>query len=268
MKTTILAATLSLTVAAPVLANDNTAFTNETARVSYALGMMLGQNWKEHGVTDLNYNMLIRGLNDAESGGPMLMTLPEMRDTINQFQREVAQQQEQKQKALAVANARAGDAFLAKNKKADGVVTLPDGLQYRVIAKGSGPSPANDDTVTVSYEGTLVDGTVFDKADKATFPVGSVIPGWREALTRMKTGSQWKLFIPSDLAYGTHGRPPKIGPNSVLIFNVHLLSIEHPQPLTSDIIKVPSAEEMKNGAKVEIIKPEDVQKMQQPSQGK
>jgi len=93
-----------------------------------------------------------------------------------------------------------------------------------------------------------------------------VIPGWAEALTHMKTGSKWQLFIPPDLAYGLYGRPPRIEPNSVLIFTVELLSIEHPQPVTSDIIKVPSAAEMKNGAKVEIIKPEDLQKAQQSAQ--
>jgi len=268
MKTTILIAILSMTAAAPVLADDTTLSTNETTRVSYALGMMWGKGLKAHDATNLDYNMVLRGLNDAASGGATLMTVAEMRKTLTQFQEELARQAEEKSQALAATNLQNGEAFLAKNKKEDGVITLPDGLQYKVIAEGSGPSPTNDDTVTVSYEGTLIDGTVFDKADKATFPVGSVIRGWHEALTRMKAGSQWKLFIPPDLAYDRHGRPPKIGPNSVLIFNVHLLSIEHPQPLTSDIIKVPSAEEMKNGAKVEIIKPEDAQKMQQQSQGK
>ncbi len=268
MKTIVLSAILSLTVAAPMLADDTNASSNDMTRVSYALGMMWGENMKQHGVTNLDSGMVVRGLNDVESGGVTMMTLQEMRSTLSQFQQEMASQQEQQRKAVADRNSKMGDAFLAKNKSEEGVVTLPDGLQYKIITAGSGPPPANDDTVTVSYEGMLVDGTVFDKSDKATFPVGSVIPGWREALLHMKAGSQWKLFIPSELAYGTYGRPPKIEPDSVLIFNVHLLSIQHPQPLTSDIIKVPSAEEMKNGAKVEIIKPEDAQKMQQQSQGK
>jgi FKBP-type peptidyl-prolyl cis-trans isomerase FklB len=266
MKTIILTAIFSVTAAAPLLADDTTLSTNENTRVSYALGMYLGESWKAHDITNLDYDMLLRGLNDAESGGATLMTVPEMHNTLGQFQQKLARQQEQQRQELADKNLQISDAFLAKNKKEDGVVTLSDGLQYKVITEGSGPSPTNSDTVTVSYEGTLVDGTVFDSSDKATFQVGGVIPGWREALTRMKAGSQWKLFIPPDLAYGPYGRPPKIEPNAVLIFNLHLLSIEHPQPVTSDIIKVPSAEEMKKGAKVEIIKPEDVQKMQQQSQ--
>lgn len=268
MKTIVLSAVFSVTVAMPLLAADTNVFSNNESRVSYALGMMLGQNWKEEGMTGVDSSMLTRGLNDAMSGGATLMTGAEMRSTLNQFQQALAKERQQKQEALAVNNSRVSETFLAKNKKERGVVTLPDGLQYKIIAEGSGPSPASGDTVTVSYEGTLADGTVFDKSDKATFPVDTVIPGWREALVRMKTGSQWKLFIPPNLAYGSNGRPPKIEPNSLLIFNVHLLSIHHPQPLTSDIIKVPSAEEMKNGAKVEIIKPEDAQKMEQQSQGK
>ena len=122
--------------------------------------------------------------------------------------------------------------------------------------------------MTVSYEGTVIDGKMFDRSDKASFMISGVIPGFREALTSMKVGSQWQLFIPPDLAYGPYGRGPIIEPNSVLIFNVHLLSVQHPQPLTSDIIKVPSAEEIKNGAQIEIISPEEVKKMQQQPQGK
>jgi FKBP-type peptidyl-prolyl cis-trans isomerase FklB len=133
-----------------------------------------------------------------------------------------------------------------------------------------------NDVVTVNYRGTLIDGTEFDSSIKrgkpTQFPIGSVIPGWTEALTQMKVGSKWQLFVPSELAYGERGRPG-IQPNSVLIFEIELLSTEHPSPpspvvstnapLTSDIIKVPSLEEMKKGAKIEVIKPEDAAKFQQ-----
>ena len=149
---------------------------------------------------------------------------------------------------------------------------LPDGLQYQVITAGTGAVPTVADMVTVNYSGTLLDGTEFDSSYKrgqpAQFPVSNVIPGWTEALTQMKVGSKWQLFIPSELAYGEPGRPG-IPPNSVLIFEMELLSTQHrrrhapppsAQPLTSDIIKVPSAEEMKKGAKIEVIKPEDVAK--------
>lgn len=124
----------------------------------------------------------------------------------------------------------AGEAFLAANKKKPGVVTLPDGLQYKVIAEGTGPSPTDADVVTVDYAGTLVDGTEFDSSYKrgepATFPVAGVIPGWTEALKLMKTGATWELYIPASLAYGDRGAPPVIGPNEALIFKVHLIAIK------------------------------------------
>lgn len=124
----------------------------------------------------------------------------------------------------------AGAAFLEKNKTQPGVVTLPDGLQYRIIKKGNGPRPTNADTVTVNYVGTLIDGTEFDNSYKrgqpATFPVNGVIPGWTEALQLMNQGSTWELFIPAELAYGAQGAPPVIGPNETLIFKVDLLDIK------------------------------------------
>jgi len=263
MKTILLTVIFSLTVAAPLLADNTNLLSDDKSRVSYALGMMLGEHWKADDITNLSYEMLVRGLRDAESGGATLMNVQEVRNTLGQFQRQIAMEQEEKRQALAAKNLQASETFLAKNEKRKGVVTLPDGLQYKVITKGSGPSPTDSDTVTVSYEGTLIDGTKFDSSDKAQFRVGGVIHGWSEALAHMKVGSKWQLFIPPDLAYGSYGRPPRIEPNSALIFTVELLSIEHPKPVTSDIIKVPSAAEMKKGAKVEIVKPEDVKKIQE-----
>jgi FKBP-type peptidyl-prolyl cis-trans isomerase FklB len=126
-------------------------------------------------------------------------------------------------------NKSAGEEFLAANKLKPGVVTLPDGLQYKVIKEGTGPKPTGSDTVKVHYAGTLIDGTEFDSSYKrgqpATFPVNGVIPGWTEALKLMKVGSTWELYIPSSLAYGANGAPPIIGPNQTLIFKVELLDI-------------------------------------------
>jgi FKBP-type peptidyl-prolyl cis-trans isomerase FklB len=200
--------------------------------------------------------------------------------TIDAFSKELGAKQQQKQMELAAKNKTEGDAFLAANKNQPGVQTLPDGLQYLVITNGTGEIPTAGDTVTVNYRGTLIDGTEFDSSYKrgqpATFPVGGVIRGWTEALQKMNAGSKWKLFVPSDLAYGPQGRPG-IAPNAVLIFEVELLAVQHPtppsaanSPLTSDIIKVPSAEEMKKGAQIETIKAEDVPKLQQaqPQPGK
>jgi FKBP-type peptidyl-prolyl cis-trans isomerase FklB len=186
------------------------------------------------------------------------------------FQKVFAAQQQKRRGELAARNKAEGEDFLATNKNNPGVVTLPDGLQYKVITSGTGALPAPSDTVTVNYRGTLLNGTEFDSSFKRGQPaqlhVNGVIPGWTEALLKMKTGSRWQLFIPSELAYGEHS-PPSIPPNSVLIFEIELLATQTPTPsapLTSDIIKVPSAEELNKGAKVEIIKPEDLKKMQQP----
>lgn len=124
----------------------------------------------------------------------------------------------------------AGAAYLTANKSKPGVVTLPDGLQYKVIKEGKGPKPSADDTVTVDYTGTLIDGTVFDSSDKhgqpMTFPVKEVIPGWTEALQLMKVGSTWEIYVPASLAYGAAGAPPVIGPNETLIFKITLRDIK------------------------------------------
>jgi len=130
---------------------------------------------------------------------------------------------------LAETNKKSGEVFLVENKKKDGVVNLPSGLQYKIIKAGTGTSPKAADTVTVNYKGTLVDGTEFDSSYKrgepVTFPVGGVIPGWTEALQKMKVGSKWQLFIPASLGYGEKGAGNVIGPNATLIFEVELISI-------------------------------------------
>jgi len=252
-------------------------FGGEKARVSYAIGMTFGHNFQAQGV-EVDNDMLVRGLKDMQSGGPTLLTQQEMRDTLTEYQKTLAVKQKKMRDEAAVKNKADGEAFLAKNKTKPGVVTLPDGLQYKIITNGNGTMPAPDDVVTVNYRGTLIDGTEFDssigRGKPAQFPIGNVIPGWTEALTHMKVGSKWEIFVPSDLAYGQSGRPPRIMPDSVLIFEVELLATEHSNPsppasgvstnppLTSDIIKVPSLEEMKKGAKIEVIKPEDAAKLQ------
>ena len=243
-------------------------FTGENSRSSYAIGMMFGTRWKQQGI-DVDYDWLVRGLKDAQAGGPTLMTEQEMGNTLNQYQRDNYAKQEKKRQELAEKNKKDGEAFLAENKTKPGVVPLPDGLQYKVITNGSGATPLSNDMVTVNYRGTFIDGKEFDNSAKTGHPmqyaVGNVIRGWTEALLQMKAGSKWQLFVPSDLAYGERGRPG-IEPNSVLIFEIELISAEPPPPpapLTSDIIKVPSQEEMKKGAKIEVIKPEDAAKYQQ-----
>jgi FKBP-type peptidyl-prolyl cis-trans isomerase len=270
-----------LSAAAPLFADGTNTLGDEKSRVSYAIGMTIGHNWQQQGI-DVDLNLVLRGLKDAQSG-LTLMTPQEMQTTLAEYQKTLAARQQEIQKQLAVKNKADGEAFLATNKDNPGVVTLPDGLQYKVITDGSGPMPAASDTVSVNYRGTFIDGTEFDGSDKVGHPVqfqaNQVIPGWTEALTHMKAGSKWQLFIPPALAYGPMGRPPRIPPNSMLMFEVELVSVVPPatlppvpavqnsQPLTSDIIKVPSKEEMDKGAKIEVIKPEDAQKIQD-AQGK
>jgi FKBP-type peptidyl-prolyl cis-trans isomerase len=270
MKTIFLTAFFSLMATASLFADGTNVLGDDRARASYAIGMMLGTNWKQQGV-DVDNNLVLRGLDDQESGGPTLLTPQEMRTTLRQFQQALVAKQQEVRAEEAAKNKSEGAAFLAANKNQPGVVTLPDGLQYKILTDGSGATPAPADTVTVNYRGTFINGTEFDSSYKrnqpAQFPVNGVIHGWTEALMQMKVGSKWQLFVPSELAYGEQGRPG-IPPDSTLIFEIELLDTKTPPPpapLTSDIIKVPSADEMKNGAKIETLKPEDVQKLQSQS---
>jgi FKBP-type peptidyl-prolyl cis-trans isomerase len=208
-------------------------FTNEKDKVSYALGMniasSLGANLKRQNV-DINTDVLLQALKDGLTGGKTLMTEEEAQNTLRQFMAELQQKQEVKMKEAADANKKEGDEFLAANKTKPGVVTLPSGLQYKIIKEGTGPKPAASDTVVCNYRGTLINGKEFDSSYKrgepATFPVSGVIKGWTEALQLMPVGSKWELYIPPDLAYGARGAGADIGPNATLIFEVELLSIQ------------------------------------------
>jgi FKBP-type peptidyl-prolyl cis-trans isomerase FklB len=274
----IIFAIICLGSAAAVPAQTNNPFPDENTRVSYAIGMMTGHSWQMQGV-DFDIDTYAKGIKDGKSGGPTLLTTTEAQAAISQFKQEFQAKQQKLQAEKGMKAKADGESFLAANKVNPGIVTLPDGLQYQILTTGTGAMPAASDTVTVNYRGTLVDGTEFDSSYKrgqpASFPVGGVIRGWTEALQKMNVGSKWKLFIPSELAYGERGHPPAIPENSTLIFEVELLDVKTPAPapqaapvapLTSDIIKVPSADEMKKGAKIEVIKPEDAAKAQAAGQ--
>jgi len=208
-------------------------FTNEKDKVSYALGMniasSLGANLKRQNV-EINPDILTQALKDGLSGGKTLMTEEEAQNTLRQFMTELQAKAEAKAKEAADSNKKEGDAFLAANKSKPGVVTLPSGLQYKIIKEGTGPKPAASDSVVCNYRGTLINGTEFDSSYKrgepATFPVSGVIKGWTEALQLMPVGSKWELYIPPDLAYGARGAGADIGPNATLLFEVELLSIQ------------------------------------------
>ncbi len=207
---------------------------------SYAIGSDMGNSLKKNEI-DADPQVLSQGIKDAMSGGKQLMSEQEVRETLTGLQKDLQAKQQERIKVAAEKNKKEGEAFLAENKKKDGVVTLASGLQYKILKPGTGKSPKATDTVTVNYRGTLLDGTEFDSSYKrgqpATFPVKGVIAGWTEALQLMKEGATWQLFIPSNLAYGERGAGGVIGPNATLIFEVELLSVnpggaeaQHPEP--------------------------------------
>ena len=199
-------------------------------KASYAIGLNIGKSLKRDSV-DVDPATLLRGLKDGIADAKPALTEDEAKAALTQLQTEVRAKQEEKAKVAALEDKIKGDAFLAANKTKEGVVTLPSGLQYKIITQGTGPKPAADDSVNCLYKGTLIDGTEFDSSAKhggkpLTIPVGQVIKGWTEALQLMPVGSKWQLFIPSDLAYGERSPTPAIPPNSTLVFDIELVSIE------------------------------------------
>lgn len=191
-------------------------------KISYALGLSIGNNFQNSGINSLQVEDFVKGLNDVLSGAQPAISYDEAKQVINEFFMNL-----QKQKLEL--NKKAGEEFLTINKGKAGVVTLPSGLQYQVLQNGEGAKPAASDKVKCHYHGTLINGTVFDssvqRGQPAVFGVSQVIPGWVEALQLMSVGSKWRLFIPSELAYGEQGAGDVIEPNSTLIFDVELLDI-------------------------------------------
>ncbi len=228
MKTLLTAILSIMLIAGYADAGDKTALKNEKDKVSYSIGTQIGNNFKNQSM-DVDVDLLAKGIKDALTGGKLLMTEKEIKETITALQKDMMAKQAERMKVVAEKNRKEGEAFLADNKKKEGVKTTPSGLQYKVIKDGNGPTPKMADTVTVNYRGTLINGTEFDSSYKreepATFPVNSVIPGWTEAMQMMKVGSKWHLFVPANLAYGEQGAGPQIGPNSTLIFEVELTAI-------------------------------------------
>jgi FKBP-type peptidyl-prolyl cis-trans isomerase FklB len=227
-KTTSSAATKTgTTVAKP---GEVTTLTTDKQKAGYAIGMNWGTNLHRQEV-DVDSAALLQGLKDGFAGAKTLMTEDEARAALNKLQGEIQARMQVKAKEEEAAS----KGFLSANKGKEGVVTLPSGLQYKILTAGTGPKPAASDTVVCNYRGTLVNGTEFDSSYKrgepAEFAVNRVIKGWTEALQLMPVGSKWQLFIPSDLAYGEHGPPNSgIGPNATLIFEVELISIKDKTP--------------------------------------
>ena len=198
-------------------------------RLSYALGLSMGNNFRNSGINEINVEDFSDGVAAVFYGSQPKMSYDEAKEVIRVFFTELEEKQKAEAAKMADVNKAAGEEFLAKNGQRAEVKTLPSGLQYEVIVEGTGAQPTAADQVEVHYTGKLIDGTVFDSSvDRgvpATFGVTQVIPGWVEALQLMKAGSKWRLFIPSALAYGPQGAGPVIGPNATLIFDVELLKV-------------------------------------------
>jgi FKBP-type peptidyl-prolyl cis-trans isomerase FklB len=201
---------------------SSTSIKTELDSVSYGLGVSIGENLKKSNFEGLNFDLIAKGMSDFYANKPG-MTAEAANTTIRGYMGGL-------EKKKGDENMKKGQTFLDENKKKDGVKITPSGLQYIVIKEGTGPKPTINDNVTTHYHGTLIDGTVFDssvdRGQPASFPVSGVIPGWTEALQMMPVGSKWKLFVPANLAYGERGAGPQIGPNSTLIFEVELISID------------------------------------------
>lgn len=225
----VLAAMVAFTACQSNGNSQTVTLSNRIDSVSYALGVLIGQNNKSSldataGAEDVDLDLMISAFTEQVKGGESQIDADEAMQLIQTFFAEA-------ESAKADQNAEEGAAFLAQNKLRDGVVTTESGLQYEVLTEGDGAKPTAEQTVTCDYTGTLIDGTVFDssvdRGQPATFQLNQVIPGWTEALQLMPVGSKWKIYIPSDLGYGEAGvSSGEIGPNETLIFEVELLSIE------------------------------------------
>jgi len=199
----------------------------EQDRVNYGIGVGVARNFQRQGI-EVDLDLVIKGMRDMLSGAKLLMTEEELQKTMTAFQADLQKKLQDATKAAAEKNQKEGEAFLAENSKKEGVVTLPSGLQYKILKPGDGKKPSSQDSVECHYRGTFINGTEFDSSYKRGQPInlkldGGVIAGWSEALKLMPVGSKWQIFIPSKLAYGETGAGSQIGPNSTLIFEVELL---------------------------------------------
>ena len=227
MSTRILSSLILAVSATAVMTAGAAELKTQQQKLSYTIGFQIGNNLKKSGVP-VDAQALTQAIKDVLKGAKPKLTTDEMQVALTTYQAERMKEEA----AKGEKNLKDGKAFMAANKTKKGVKTLPSGVQYQVIKEGTGPIPKSSDVVEVNYRGTLLDGKEFDSSKAhgkpAVFPVGAVIKGWQDAVTHMKVGSKWKVWIPSELAYGEHGAPPVIGPNATLSFEIELLGIKEP----------------------------------------
>lgn len=227
MHFTLLAVLATLCFTTQGLANDVAKLIDKTDKINYSLGYQIGGDFKRQKV-DMKADLIVRGIEDALAGSPSLMTPLEMQETLIALKKRIDKLEWDERQEILEKNLALGKAFLAENAKKENVKVLPSGLQYQVKESGHGKRPTPDDTVSVNYLGTLIDGSEFDSSylrnKPATFRVDQVIPGWIEVLPLMREGGKWQVFVPPELAYGERSTS-RIPPNSTLIFEIELLSI-------------------------------------------
>lgn len=225
MSSRILSALIIAVSATAVMTASAAEIKTQKQKLSYTIGFQIGNNLKKSGVP-VEEQALTQAIKDVLSGAKPKLSPEEMQSALTTYRAERMKEEA----ASAQKNLKAGEAFMAKNKQKKGVKTLPSGVQYEVIKAGKGAMPKSSDVVEVNYRGTLLNGKEFDSSKAhgkpAVFPVGAVIKGWQDAVTHMKVGAKWKVWIPADLAYGERGAPPVIGPNETLAFEIELLDIK------------------------------------------
>jgi FKBP-type peptidyl-prolyl cis-trans isomerase len=218
-----------LLLANTAMGQEASVLKDQKDKLSYSIGTDIAGSLKKQSI-EVNADALIRGIRDVLSNSKTLLSDQEVKEILTSFQRDLLVKQAERAKEASVKNKKEGDTFLAENKKKGGIVTLPSGLQYKVVIAGAGKTPKSTDTVVAHYRGKLLDGTEFDssytRGEPASFQVTGVIPGWTEALQLMKTGSKWQVFIPPQLGYGERGVGNIIPPNAVLVFDIELISIK------------------------------------------
>ena len=229
MKMKLVAVAMSLAMSTAIAATDTKALTSDLDKLSYSIGSDLGKNFKRQGI-DVNSTIMAKGIDDGMSGATLLLTEQQMKDVLSKFQKDLMAKRTAEFTKKSEINKAKGEDFLKQNKGKEGVISLDDGLQYKIIKAGTGAKPSKDDTVTVEYTGRLIGGEIFDSTEKsgkpATFKLSQVIPGWTEALQLMPAGSTWEIYVPANLAYGSRSVGGPIGPNETLVFNIHLISVK------------------------------------------
>jgi FKBP-type peptidyl-prolyl cis-trans isomerase FklB len=241
MKGKVISTVVMASLMSGAYALPDVAVSSDLEKLSYSIGVDLGSNIKKQGIV-LDVPAMAKGIEDSMQGKELKMTDEQMKESLVKFQKELMEKRTQQFEKKADDNKAKGEQFLIENKAKKDIVTLPSGLQYKVVTAGTGLKPKKEDTVTVEYTGRLITGEVFDSTDKsgkpATFRLDQVIPGWTEALQLMPVGSTWEIFVPANLAYGSRNVGGLIGPNETLIFNVHLISIDKPQPSAANNVDV------------------------------